>query len=75
MYGLGPDIGSEAGGAPGEIQRKLARLAALKSERSSWDNHWLQISQYQFPRAGRFLTADTNEGKKKNFLVYDNTAI
>jgi hypothetical protein len=75
MYGLGPDVGSEAGGAPGDIQRKLARLAALKSERSSWDNHWLQIAQYQFPRAGRFLTADTNEGKKRNQHVYDSTAI
>ena len=75
MYGLGPDVGSEAGGAPGDIQRKLARLAALKAERSSWDNHWLQIAQFQFPRAGRFLTSDTNEGKKKNQHVYDNTAI
>ena len=75
MYGLGPDVGTEAGGAPGDIQRKLSRLAALKSERSSWDNHWLQIAQYQFPRAGRFLTADTNEGKKKHQNVYDSTAI
>lgn len=75
MYSLGPEAAETYGGAGSDINRKLARLAALKAERSSWDNHWLQISQYQFPRAGRFLTADTNEGKKKNQLVYDNTAI
>ena len=75
MYSLGPEAAETYGGAGSDINRKLARLAALKAERSSWDNHWLQISQYQFPRAGRFLTADTNEGKKRNNLVYDNTAI
>lgn len=75
MYGLGPDAAETYGGAGSDINRKLSRLAALKAERSSWDNHWLQISQYQFPRAGRFLTSDTNEGKKKNNLIYDNTAV
>jgi len=75
MYSLGPEASESYGGAGSDINRKLARLAALKAERSSWDNHWLQIAQYQFPRAGRFLTSDTNEGKKKNQHVYDNTAI
>jgi hypothetical protein len=75
MYSLGPEAAETYGGAGSDINRKLARLAALKAERSSWDNHWLQIAQYQFPRAGRFLTADTNEGKKKNQLIYDNTAV
>lgn len=75
MYSLGPEAAETYGGAGSDINRKLARLAALKAERSSWDNHWLQIAQYQFPRASRFLTADTNEGKKKNQLIYDETAI
>jgi hypothetical protein len=75
MYSLGPEAAETYGGAGSDINRKLARLAALKSERSSWDNHWLQIAQYQFPRAGRFLTADTNEGKKRNQLIHDNTAV
>ncbi len=72
MYSLGPEASETYGGAGSDINRKLARLSALKAERSSWDQHWLQIAQFQFPRAGRFLTADTNEGKKKNQHVYDN---
>lgn len=73
--GLGPEEGYGAAGAASDINRKLSRLSALKTERSSWDTHWKDVSQYQFPRAGRFLTSDTNDGKKKHQLIYDNTAI
>lgn len=75
MYDLGAGAGDEGGSAPGGIQRKLSRLSALKNERSTWDDHWRQIAQYQSPRASRFLTSDTNDGKKKHGLVYDSTAI
>lgn len=56
-------------------QRKLRRKQALWTERASWFDHWREISQYQQPRAGRFLLSDTNQGKKRHHTIYDNTAI
>jgi hypothetical protein len=55
-------------------ERKLQRKAALYNERSSWDSHWKEISEYQLPRAGRFFTSDRNKGKKRHNNIYDNTA-
>lgn len=55
--------------------RKLQRKAALYTERSSWDSHWKEISEYQLPRAGRFFTSDRNQGKKRHNNIYDNTAM
>ena len=55
--------------------RKLARKAALYSERSSWIDHWREISTYQLPRAGRFITSDRNKGGRKFNNIYDNTAL
>lgn len=75
LYGAGPDAGDTAKGTGYDINRKLARLSALKSERSSWDTHWKDIAQYQFPRAGRFISSETNQGTKKHGLIYDNTAL
>jgi hypothetical protein len=75
MYGAGPDSGESPKGRGFDINRKLARLSALKTERSSWDTHWKDIAQYQFPRAGRFVASETNQGTKKNGLIYDNTAV
>ena len=56
-------------------KRMLERKQALWSERSSWDSHWKDIASYQMPRAGRFLTTDTNKGGNKQQSIYDNTAI
>ena len=49
------------------------RWASLKSERSSWDSHWLEISQNLMPRSGRFLTTERNRGEKKHNTIYDST--
>lgn len=56
-------------------QRLLARKAALWSERSSWLTHWREISDYQQPRAGRFVASDRNKGDKRANNILDNTAI
>jgi hypothetical protein len=56
-------------------ERKLARVNALWTERSSWDPHWREISQYQQPRAGRFVVTDRNKGDKRANSIYDNTPI
>lgn len=55
--------------------RLLTRKTALWSERSSWDYHWWEISQYQRPRGGRFVRTDVNRGFKKHGNIYDSTAI
>lgn len=51
------------------------RLSALKSERSSWDPHWIEIAKYTLPRRGRFfVTPNQNDkGKKMNQAVLDST--
>lgn len=56
-------------------QRVLARKQALWSERSSWVTHWREISEYQQPRAGRFVTSDRNKGDKRTNHILDNTAV
>lgn len=55
--------------------RKLARKAAMWTERSSWDSHWREISQFQQPRLGRFFATDRNQGAKRHQHILDNTAL
>ena len=56
-------------------QRLLQRKAALWNERSSWITHWREISEYQQPRAGRFVVTDRNKGDKRGNDILDNTAV
>jgi hypothetical protein len=55
-------------------QRMLARKGALWNERSSWITHWREISEYQQPRAGRFVVTERNKGDKLTNSILDNTA-
>jgi len=56
-------------------QRMLMRKSALWLERSSWVTHWREISDYQQPRAGRFVVTDRNRGDKRANHIIDNTAV
>lgn len=56
-------------------QRILSRKNALWNERSSWITHWREISDYQQPRAGRFVVTDRNRGDKRANHILDNTAV
>lgn len=58
-----------------EIDRTLLlrRWTALKSERSSWDEHWREISSNLLPRSGRFFVQDRNKGQRRYNNIYDNT--
>lgn len=56
-------------------QRAFLRKGALWTERSSWMTHWREISEYQQPRAGRFVVTDVNRGERRHNSIYDNTAI
>lgn len=53
--------------------KAVARWSALKTERSSWDTHWKEISDYLLPRSGRFDTSDRNRGGRKHNNIYDST--
>lgn len=57
------------------LQRKRLRVAELFQERVSWMAHWREISEYQQPRAGRFILTDRNRGEKRHQSIYDRTAI
>jgi hypothetical protein len=54
-------------------EQVLKRWNMLKNERSSWDSHWREISDYLMPRSGRFFTSDRNRGERKHNNIYDST--
>lgn len=53
--------------------RCRTRWQALKSERSSWMDHWEEISNVLLPRAGRFFVSENNKGEKRHHEILDNT--
>lgn len=57
------------------LQLKRLRVSELTQERASWISHWREISEYQQPRAGRFVVTDRNRGDKRHQSIYDRTAI
>lgn len=62
-------------GSPAEKRKQLIRRwRYLKNERTSWDSHWKEISNYLLPRSGRFFVEDRNRGQKRHNLITDNTA-
>lgn len=63
--------------APAESTRTrvLKRKAAMWTERSTWFDHWREISELQQPRLGRFFVSDANKGQKRHQAIVDNTAL
>jgi hypothetical protein len=45
------------------------RLAALKLERSSFEGHWRDLSDYLAPRRGRFLVSDRNKDRRSPKII------
>lgn len=54
-------------------ERCESRWEDLKAERSSWIDHWKEISSVLLPRSGRFLPTDNNRGRKVHNDIYDNS--
>lgn len=55
-------------------RKKLAsRWSQLEIERSSWIDHWREISEYLLPRSGRFFVQDRNRGERRHNNILDNT--
>ncbi|RAU21086.1 phage tail protein [Paramagnetospirillum kuznetsovii] len=52
------------------------RLVALRSERTSWLTHWMDLSKFITPRRGRFLATQNqgNRGASKTSNIIDSTA-
>ena len=46
---------------------------SLETERSSFDSHWLDLSNYLLPRRAQFSVSDTNQGQKKNKKIINST--
>lgn len=51
----------------------LKQLAQLKNERSSFEPHWRELSDFINPRGSRFLTSDVNRGDRRNNKIVDPT--
>jgi len=48
--------------------------AAMKTERSSFDAHWMEVARFIQPRMGRFLVTDVNKGDKRYQAIINSTA-
>ena len=49
-------------------------LSQLETDRSTWDSHWRELSEWILPRRSRWQTTDRNQGTKKNDRIIDGTA-
>lgn len=51
----------------------IKQLSSLETERSSFDPHWRELSDFVLPRSSRFLTTERNKSKRNTNIV-DPTA-
>lgn len=49
------------------------RWSAMKTERSSWIEHYRLLSDHILPRRGRFVVSNTNKGQQINQSIIDST--
>lgn len=56
-------------------ERYVRRLAALKTERSSWIEHWREIAEALLPRAPKFDGTKPNDGTKKHQRIVNSTPV
>jgi hypothetical protein len=56
-----------------EKERLLKQLAQLKNERTSFEPHWRDLSDFINPRGSRFLTSDVNRDDRRNTRIVDPT--
>lgn len=48
-------------------------LVSMKTDRSTFDSHWRELSDFLVPRRSRFTTSDRNMGDKRNQNIIDST--
>ena len=54
-----------------QIEKKIKKL---KTERSTWENHWQEVADYVLPRKNTITTTRT-EGEKRTWQLLDNTGM
>ncbi|MGL3999842.1 portal protein [Pantoea eucalypti] len=54
-------------------QRLNKQLGLLKDERTTFDPHWRDLSDYISPRSSRFLVSDANRDNRRNTNIVDPT--
>ena len=59
--------------------RNLARelknnLSRLREQRSTWESHWQEVSDYCLPRKAE-VTKERSRGDKRNLLLFDATSV
>lgn len=57
------------------LKEELSKqLSQLTNERTSFEPHWRELSEYINPRGSRFLTSEANRGERRNTRIVDPTA-
>jgi hypothetical protein len=56
------------------IQKVNSRLGSLRSERSSFIEHWQEITSFISPRTARYLRSERNRGEKVHQNIINETA-
>lgn len=51
-----------------------ARFSSLKTERTSWESYWGELTDFILPYSGRFFAQDRNRGTRRFNNIYDPTA-
>ncbi|AWP32032.1 phage tail protein [Pantoea vagans] len=54
-------------------QRLNKQFGMLKDERTTFDPHWRDLSDYISPRSSRFLVSDANRDNRRNTNIVDPT--
>ncbi|HDT5898420.1 TPA: phage tail protein [Raoultella ornithinolytica] len=54
-----------------QLQKQQAQLT---TDRSSFESHWLELSDFINPRGSRFLVTDVNRDDRRNTKIIDPTA-
>lgn len=55
-------------------EQLLKQFGQLENERTSFEPHWRELSDFIKPRGSRFLTSDVNRGDRRNSKIIDPTA-
>ncbi|EOC0032235.1 portal protein [Cronobacter sakazakii] len=50
------------------------QLGMLEQERTTFEPHWRELSDFIIPRGSRFLTSEANRGDRRNNKIVDPTA-
>lgn len=56
------------------VAKVKAKIAKLKSERGTWENHWQEVTDYILPRKNT-IVHKKSDGEKRTWQLLDNTGL